>query len=272
VRVLARAPLQQVLKAWEGLGYYARARNLHAAAKKIRTWPRTSDEWRRLPGVGAYTAAAVASIAFDEPSPVWDANVRRVVARLLGREATMPADWLPRRSPGDFNQALMELGQTICTPRRPRCPECPLRKACVAYRKGIVDRLPARKASKSVPELTIGIGVVWKGGRVLIQRRAAEGMLGGLWEFPGGKRKPKEPLEECVRREVREETGLRVDVRRRLALVAHRYSHLAVRLHAYECSFVEGKLRAKGARWVRPADLGRYPFPAANLRIIEALR
>jgi A/G-specific adenine glycosylase len=271
VQALARAPLQDVLKRWEGLGYYARARNLHAAAKLIRRWPRTAAEWRELPGVGEYTAAAIASICFDEPAPVWDGNVRRVVARLLGKEATMPSEWMSKDAPGDFNQAIMELGQTVCTPRNPACAECPVRKPCVAYKKGIVDRLPAVKKSKAVPELTIGIGVVRKNGRILIQQRAHDGMLGGLWEFPGGKRQAGEKMEQCVRREVREETGLRVDVGRRIAVVKHRYSHLAVELHAYDCAVKSGTLRPGARKWVKPAELRRFPFPAANVRIIQSL-
>jgi A/G-specific adenine glycosylase len=261
--------LQDVLKAWEGLGYYARARNLHKAAKLVRRWPRTAEEWRALPGVGEYTSAAIASIAFDEPAPVWDGNVRRVVARLLGREATMPSGWMSREAPGDFNQALMELGQTVCTPRNPNCLSCPVQRFCVGLKKGIVDRLPSIKKTKEVPHLRIGVGVVRKHGRVLIQRRAEEGMLGGLWEFPGGKKRPRESIESCVRREVFEETGLRVDVGRRLIVVPHRYSHLSVELHVYECAVRSGV--ARRGKWVRPSQLRRYPFPAANVKIIGVI-
>jgi A/G-specific adenine glycosylase len=271
VRALARAPLQEVLKMWEGLGYYARARNLHRAARTIRKWPRTAQAWRLLPGVGPYTAAAIASICFGEPVPVWDGNVRRVLCRLLGRESTMPSDWIPRETPGDFNQALMELGQRICTPRRPDCPSCPLRRRCLARRRNMVDRLPPPNPSRRVPRLVIGLGIVRRNGRVLIGRRPESKMLGGLWEFPGGKRRPREPVPDCVRREVREETGFGVDVGPRLALVDHRYSHLEVRLHAYDCRVRSGALRDRRFRWVRRSDLARYPFPAANLRILEAI-
>lgn len=274
VRSLARAELQDVLKAWEGLGYYARARNLHRAAGLVPPWPRSSAEWKRLPGVGSYTAAAIASIVNGERVAVEDGNVRRVASRLLGRPGPVPAEWVPASAPGDFNQALMELGQTICRPRRPRCPSCPLRSECVAYRKGIVARLAPTRKKREVPHYRIGIGVVRRRGRLLIGRRPPRGLLGGLWEFPGGKRKGKEPMWRCVVREVREETGLRVRVVRKLPAVRHAYSHFRVTLHPYECRVVGGSLRPRGIerlRWVRPADLRRYPFPAANARIFRNL-
>lgn len=289
VRMLAKAPLDRILKVWEGLGYYARARNLHRAAREIRKnsrLPRTYREWRRVPGIGEYTAAAIASIALNESVPVVDGNIKRVLARLLAvdvpidpaqseRFRTLLLEAIPMRRPGTFNQALMELGQRICTPRHPACEPCPVRSFCRARKKGIQDRLPVRRPKPTIPHHEIGIGVVWKNGRILIGRRPENGLLGGLWEFPGGKRKNGETLERCILREIREETGIEAAVGPYLCRVKHRYSHFAVTLHVFRCTYRSGQARPLGCdtcSWVPLNDLDRYAFPAANKRIIEALR
>lgn len=275
---LARAKLESVLKLWEGLGYYARARHLHAAAARVvrdhgGRLPRTIEGLRALPGIGAYTAAAIGSIAFGIPVPVFDGNVHRVTARFYGTNDP-PAPPVPPGRPGDFNQAMMELGRLVCRPRKPECARCPLRAGCRARRSGDPERFPARTPAGPVPHRHIGVGVVWKAGRVLIARRPESGLLGGLWEFPGGKRRRGESLPECVRREVREELEIRVAVEAPLVRVPHRYSHFAVTLHAYTCRWVSGRPVARGCtafRWVRPRELRRRPFPVASLRIIDAL-
>lgn len=284
VRTLAAARLDSVLKAWEGLGYYARARHLHRAAKLMarRGFPGTRSGWEALPGVGAYTSAAIASIAHGERTPVCDGNVRRVVARLLRIEevVTTPRsiaridDFLerqiPESDPGDFNQALMELGQRICTPRSPRCPSCPVARDCAARKAGVQELLPRRASRKKIPTYEVGVGLCFKNGRVLVARRAPEGLLGGLWEFPGGKREKGERFERTVAREFLEEVGVDVEVGERLVTVPHRYSHFAVELHAYICRWRRG--RARTGKWVKPEDLGRLAFPAANRRILEVLK
>jgi A/G-specific adenine glycosylase len=266
-----------VLKAWEGLGYYARARNLHKAAKRIvdSGFPKTRDEWEDLPGIGPYSAAAIASIAHGERAPVRDGNVRRVVSRLLKTNDIAKLDaflerTIPASAPGDFNQALMELGQRVCIPRSPRCPACPVASHCAARKAGVQDRYPRKVVRKPVPTYQVGVGLCFKDGRVLVSKRAPEGLLGGLWEFPGGKRERGETYERTVAREFREEVGLKVDVGERLVTVPHRYSHFAVELHAYLCRWKSGIARA--GKWVRPRDLDRLAFPAANRRILIALR
>jgi A/G-specific adenine glycosylase len=271
VRALARASLDEVLKVWEGLGYYARARNLHRAAREMRRWPRTAEEWRRVPGVGPYTAAAIASIAHGERAAVFDGNVRRVLSRLEGRDVGGPPP-VPRGDPGEFNQALMELGQRICTPRAPRCGECPLAGDCRGRASGDPERWPSKKPRKEVPHREVGLGIVWRGGRFYVQRRAEEGLLGGLWEFPGGKRESGESFEACVRREVEEETGFRVTVGPLLAVVPHRYSHFSVELHAYHCFLRRGGAGEAPGRWVTLEEAEGLAMPAANRRILESLR
>ncbi len=291
VRALAAAPLDEVLKAWEGAGYYARARNLHRAALMVLDQfagriPRTARELRTLPGVGRYTANAVASIAFGEDVPVVDGNVARVLCRYYGvrgdprtgpveRELFALAEALvPRGRAGDFNQAMMELGATVCLPRSPQCGDCPVRRGCAARRLGMQDQLPFKRAAKQLPHYDIGIGIVWRRGRVLIQQRPPKGLLGGLWEFPGGKRERGESFAACVKREAEEEVGLCVEVGREIAVVNHGYSHMSVTLHAFNCEHVSGRVRLRAAtayKWVRPDELGAYAFPAANRRIIKKL-
>jgi A/G-specific adenine glycosylase len=267
VKALARAPLDAVLKSWEGLGYYARARNLHRAAKEMAEPPRDSEGWREVPGVGPYTAAAIASICFGERVPVFDGNVRRVLSRLEARDVTGPPP-VPRGKPGDYNQALMELGQRICRPRNPLCGDCPLGKRCAARRKGEVDRWPVKKARKAVPHKEVSVGIIWKGERFYVQRRKEEGLLGGLWEFPGGKREQGETFEACLVREIREETGFSVDVGPLLGVVRHAYTHFTVELHAYHCFLRKGK---GPGRWVTAAEAGALAMPKANLKMLAEL-
>ena len=291
VRALARAPEQRVLRAWEGLGYYARARNLRRAAAEItkRHGDRLPDDvaaLRALPGFGPYTAHAVASIAFGRPAAVVDGNVVRVLTRLLDERrdvATAPvkariqaaADRLvdPRR-PGDWNQGLMDLGATLCSPRTPQCPACPWAGACAGRAAGTAAALPTKRRKEKGPHHEIAAGLVWKGRSILIGRRPAEGLLGGLWELPGGKREGDESLEATCAREVLEETGLGVEVLAPFRSVDHAYSHFSITLHVFHCRVRRGRLRARGVeelRFVPVEELGRYAFPRANRRLLDGL-
>jgi A/G-specific adenine glycosylase len=291
LRRLAGAELEEVLKLWEGLGYYARARNLHRACGQIlaQHGGRVPDTWeplRALPGVGDYIAAALLSIAFDRPHAVVDGNVKRVLARLLALAAPVnrPASHrlfqaeadrlLDRRRPGDFNQAMMELGALVCTPASPQCALCPLQRFCAAYRAGDAARYPRRVASRPLPEIQAAVGVVFKKGRVLITQRPEQGLLGGLWEFPGGKlREGESPAAACVR-EIKEEVNLEVVVEGPLTLVRHAYSHFRIRLHVFRCRFAAGRVRLNGPaahRWVRIAEIDRFAFPGANRKFIPLL-
>ncbi len=292
VRILARARRDAVLKAWEGLGYYGRARNLHRAARTVvrergGRLPRDVDELRRLPGIGACTAGAIASIAFGADEPVLDGNVARVLSRLFAvaglprapqtarRLWKLARELLPPGRAGEFNQALMDLGATVCTPRRPDCPGCPLSSSCAAFARGRPERYPRKRPRKALPHHTIVAGVIWKRGRLLIDRRPDEGLLGGLWEFPGGKVRPGESLIDALRREVSEEVGLTVRPGAKLIAVRHAYSHFRITLHVFECDWLSGRARpieCAAVRWVRPGDLARYAFPAANHKVIAALR
>lgn len=290
IRKLARAEQQSVLKLWEGLGYYARARNLQRAAQVLTDahhgrMPRTPGGLRALPGIGDYTAAAIASICFGQPDPVVDGNVLRVFCRVwrmhddIRRPATKRrltkalAEVIPPDAPGNFNQAVMELGALVCRPTSPRCTACPLRPFCGALAAGEVDRLPLKSRRAAVPEHHIAIGIVERRGRILIARRRSDAMLGGLWEFPGGKCEPGEAPRDTVAREVLEETGLHVEVGSHLCTVRHTYSHFRIVLDAFLCGKARGRARAIGGaevRWVTPDELDRFPFPTANKKILSA--
>lgn len=292
VQALAAAPLDEVLKLWEGLGYYARARNLHRAARQVVAdldgrIPDTVEGLRRLPGIGDYTAGAVASIAFGRDAPVVDGNVKRVLARVfaLRDDITSPRttaalwqlarDILPRGRAGLWNEALMELGATVCVPRAPRCPECPIRRHCQAHAQDIQDELPVRRERPQRPHKDVTAAVILKRGRVLIAQRPLGGMLGGLWEFPGGKREPGESLPECLQREIREELGIEIAVGRELARVEHAYTHFSITLYAFICRHVSGRPRAIQVadwHWVPLDDLDRFAFAVTDRKVIQALR
>ncbi|MCX7840835.1 MAG: 8-oxo-dGTP diphosphatase MutT, partial [Anaerolineae bacterium] len=232
------------------------------------------------------TAGAIASISFGRDVPVVDGNVTRVLCRYFKITAdpksarTQNALWqragklLPRGRAGDFNQALMELGATVCTPRAPRCDACPLARGCQARRLHLQDQLPTKRTKKKLPHYEIAVGIIWKRGKILIAQRPAEKLLGGLWEFPGGKRERNETRENCLTREVREELGIEIAVGKKIATIQHAYSHFKITMHAFECRWVCGRPRALGCaawKWVAPRELSQYAFPAANRKIIARL-
>ena len=287
VDVLATASLDEVRLRWQGLGYYSRARRLHEAAQILvgRPWPRTLEGWMALPGIGRTTAGSILSSAFNAPLPILDGNVKRVLARLTAhprppvRDEALFWTWsealLDEVRPRDTNQSLMDLGATLCTPRSPSCQRCPWRLHCAAYASGDPCRWPVTEAPKPLPFQVIGVGVVLnEAGEVLIDQRLEGGLLGGMWEFPGGKQEEGETIEACISRELREELAIEVMVCELLISVDHAYSHKKLRFVVHLCSWLSGEpqpLASQQVRWVRPDQLNDYPFPAANARIIEAL-
>lgn len=295
---LARAPLSRVLKSWEGAGYYARARHLHEAARRVVAdlggeLPRSSRELESLPGFGPYIASAVASLAFDEPVVALEANGLRVGARLtasfddIRRPRTRAAirrfwtEELDRRSPGAFNEALMELGETVCLPRRPRCSDCPISAHCQALSElpdpGV---LPRRGPTPRKPHVVASVVGVERSGRWLVQQRPLGGLLGGLWELPGGKLRPGESPEVAARREVEEETGVVLpSPLEPVGVIRHAYSHFSVELHLFHTRVPERRPagarfvpRRAHQRWLTWAQFARLPRPAATIRAVERLR
>jgi A/G-specific adenine glycosylase len=292
VEALAAAPLSDVLKLWEGLGYYSRARNLHQTAQKVANdyggeFPRTAEALQELPGIGRYTAGAIASIAFGERAPVLDGNVIRVFSRLddLDADVTLPATktmlwewaeaWLPPERPGDYNQALMELGRTVCRPRNPLCGECPIRGHCLAFQHETQNERPVKAAKAPVPHYDVTAGLIWNDdGKLLIAQRPLDGLLGGLWEFPGGKQEAGETLPECLKRELREELGIEVEVGDLFAVVQHGFTHFRITLHTFTCRYLSGEPQTLGVRdwaWVTEEELAKYSFGKADRQVIREL-
>ncbi len=287
VEALAAASLDEVRLQWQGLGYYSRARRLHEAAQLLvgGPWPRTLEGWMALPGIGRTTAGSILSSAFNAPLPILDGNVKRVLARLTAHPHPPARDdalfwcWsealLDSVRPRDVNQALMDLGATVCTPRSPSCNRCPWQVHCAAYAADDPRRWPVTDAPKPLPFQVIGVGVVVNAaGEVLIDQRLEEGLLGGMWEFPGGKQEIGETIETCIARELKEELGIAVTVGDELITVDHAYSHKKLRFVVHLCTWVSGEpqpLASQQVRWVLPRDLDKYAFPAANAKIIQSL-
>jgi A/G-specific adenine glycosylase len=292
VNDLAEASADEVLQSWEGLGYYRRALNLLRAARELvargkGTLPGTARELEQLPGIGRYTAAAIAALAFGQDEIAIDGNLQRVLARLIDlrldprspagerRIRAQAEDLLPRGKAAAFNQALMDLGSTICLPRDPECPLCPIRSACRAFARGTQDRRPVRRQKAGAPHRLVGAAVLRHQGKVLIARRPEGGLLGGLWDFPGGKCERGESLADCVRRELKEELGITVRVGGNVGVFHHAYTHYRVTVCAYECDLQRGRPRARehsAIRWVRPARLGEFPMGKVDRAIARALQ
>ncbi len=283
VYALAQASEDSVLKQWEGLGYYTRARNLHKSARLIVEeynghLPEKAELLQLLPGIGKYTAGAIASIAFSEPVPVVDGNVKRVLARLFDIDKcidegegeqevwTQAALLVPAHAPGDFNQSMMELGARLCVPKQPRCPECPVAAHCVALKRGVVDKRPVKRPRKKPAQAEIVVAAIERNGAYLLGKRPNEGMLAGLWEFPGGPVQPGESHQEALVRECRAETGLTLKVGGLMGSVNHAYTHLKVTITAYRCVVEKGRARAHKhveLAWVPPDAFCHYAFPKA---------
>ncbi|MFM7653583.1 MAG: 8-oxo-dGTP diphosphatase MutT [Vulcanococcus sp.] len=297
LEALAAANAHHVLLLWQGLGYYSRARRLQQGARQLLEgqrliapaaadpWPRTLEGWLALPGIGPSTAGSILSSAFNLPFAILDGNVKRVLARLIASPRPPARElkgfWrlsellLDPQRPRAFNQALMDLGATLCTPRNPSCGACPWQGHCAAYAAGDPAAYPVKDAPRELPFQVIGVGVVVNdAGEVLIDQRLNEGLLGGLWEFPGGKQEPGEAIAATIARELMEELAITVAVGEELITLEHAYSHKKLRFVVHLCRWTGGQpqpLACQQVRWVQPQQLGEFPFPAANARIIAAL-
>jgi A/G-specific adenine glycosylase len=279
---LATADTEDVLRQWAGLGYYGRARNLQAAARQVveelgGQLPDDVEGLRALKGVGRYTAGAVASIAFDRPAPVVDGNVARVLTRLLGiREDVRSAPVMTRlweeaealargRSPGDLNQALMELGATVCTPRSPLCESCPIAARCRARESGDPEAIPLKRERPKPKRLAAAAAFLERRGKVLAVRRPPRGLLGGLWELPGGELRAREDPEKGLARSMRERVGLTLTGAEKLGTVRHVFTHRVLHLHVYRARAAAGRVRLDGFaahRWLPPSRLADLPQSA----------
>jgi A/G-specific adenine glycosylase len=284
---LAAASESEVLRLWEGLGYYRRARQLWQAAQQIVSqfageFPRTRERLEQLPGVGPYTAGAILSIAFDQPEPILEANTHRLWCRLLNwahppqSPRTRQRLWdaarrvLGRQGAGRLNQALMELGSQVCLPQRPRCPECPLARLCMARRLGRVHRVPRTRPRPPSQHLRQAVGVVRQNGRVLLVQALDNARWAGLWDFPRvtlhRNAEPRQQLRQYLQRDL----GIATRGGPLLLELTHSVTRYRIRLQCYELRHQQGRLCSNGslhARWVRLDALDCYPLSATGRRI-----
>jgi A/G-specific adenine glycosylase len=288
---LAAAGEEDVLRLWEGLGYYSRARNLYKAACLVveqheGILPQDRKALENLPGIGEYTAGAILSIAFEQDEPAVDGNVGRVFARLFNIDQPIQASstrkeirslvkkHLPSGAGGAFNQALMDLGAKICLPGQPRCEECPVIHHCQAYQLELTGERPVMRSRPPTPHYTVTAAIIQQEGEILLAQRPKDGLLGGMWEFPGGKVEPDEDLHTCLEREIHEELGVHIQVGDSFGVYEHAYTHFRVTLHAYCCRIKNGvpqPLAAPQISWVRPEGLELLPMGKIDRQIASRL-
>ena len=293
IKAVAEAEQDALLKAWEGLGYYTRVKNIQKTARILMQahqgrLPESHAELLQLPGIGPYTAGAIMSQAFQAPYPAVDGNVERVFARLcdLSGSVKLPENrafireqiqaMMPENQAGDFNQALMELGALICRPYNPACSRCPCPPSCRSLREGTVHERPVRQKASPATPLQVAAGVLLHQGRVFIQKRPATGLMANLWEFPGGKIKEGETPQDALKREFQEELDLCVAVGESIMVIRHGYTTFKVTLHTFWCRLSppdqSPELRfAVDGRWVRPGEIQNFPFPSADKKLIAHL-
>jgi A/G-specific adenine glycosylase len=289
VSSLAGAPLQDVLKVWENLGYYSRARNIHAAARMIvekfnGRIPDNLEELQTLPGIGLYTAGAILSIAYGQAIPAVDGNVRRILCRLFAirkpvddtREQKqlqkLAASLIPDKHPGDFNQAMMDLGATICKAKNPDCSRCPVAGHCKARLHDLQNILPITRKAPAIPHRQAAAAVIRNSeGLLLVVQRPASGLLASLWKLPGGFIESDEDLKKSLRHSVKEELGISIRPGIHLASVNHTYTHFRITLQAYECRLLKGAPKPLGCqnwRWASLTDIKKLPLSKIDRMIM----
>ncbi len=286
---LAGADEQRVLRLWEGLGYYRRARDLHRSARQLieshgGELPDDPDVWQALPGVGRYILGAVLSQAFDRRLPIVEANSQRLLCRLFGQRgdpSTAPVkSWLwktaetilPRQRAGDFNQALMELGALVCTPAAPHCDDCPLASICVARRNDLQEAIPARPAAAKTEQVREAAVVLRKGSKVLLVRRPAAGRWANMWEFPHHELNEKETHKKSMRRLLSRVLGVRAQIGAEIMTIRHAVTRFRISMVCHEAIFQSGSVRTATypeARWLDPVELHSYPVSTPQRKLAE---
>ena len=294
IATLAAASEDQGLKCWEGLGYYSRARNIRKTAQLLitkyqGTIPDRRKELLQLPGIGPYTAGAIASISFNRDVPVVDANIERIFARLFnidlipGSPEAKRVHWqkaetlLPVSQARNFNQGLMELGALICRPKKPDCPSCPLAAHCLALKYDLIPKRPVPKKSTKIIPIEMATGVLIHNGKFFIQQRLADDVWGSLWEFPGGRIERDETPEQTVVREFLEETEFRIVVESKITATIHHYTRYKVTLHCFLVNLEQGDSdpvlhAAQDFHWLPFEQIDQYAFPAGHRKLIQFMK
>jgi A/G-specific adenine glycosylase len=289
VRHLAKADLSKVLKVWEGLGYYSRARNLHRASQMVvhhfgGKIPDNLKDLLSLPGIGRSTAGAILSFAYNKDAPILDGNAKRVLSRLFAisgsKAKTERILWgiseslIPKGHSNPFNQALMDLGSMLCIPKDPQCPRCPLRHLCKATASGAPERYPSKVAKKKIPHITAISALIQKDGRVLLNKRPPNGLLGGLWEFPNWKieekRRLRLRLRLRLRNHIKKEMGMNVEVKESIGVFHQTFSHFKLTLHIYQCQSSNSNKKRKG-KWIPIKNLDQLAMPKIHRKIANVL-
>ena len=286
---VAKASKDEILKYWEGLGYYSRARNFHQSciqlANENKEIPKGVADFIKLKGVGEYIAAAVQSISFNIPVGVIDGNVNRVASRMNAfkelplknkkRISAYMHEILDKNRPGDFNQALMDLGRYICKPKNPLCNLCPITFDCKSYKNQSQNKFPIKENKKPKPHYNVAVGIIWNNKKILITKRKEDGLLGGLWEFPGGKIESHESSVDALKREILEELSIKVKTKEIIHTVDHHYSHFSVTIHAINCVYNQGNIKLNGPtdyKWVTTSNFSNFAFPKASIKLFKAVK
>ncbi len=292
IEKVAAADIDEILKLWEGLGYYSRAQNIKKACDIIMNQFNGKIEnvsnLNELPGIGDYIASAINSIAFSEPHPVIDGNVKRVASRLWEMKIINTADIkklktildleISKERPGCFNQAIMDLGREICKPQKPHCEKCPISQFCQSLQNNTIAKYPYKLKKKKVPIVDVVVAYIQNHKKdFIITKRPANKMLGGLWELPGGKRESGESFKSALIREIREELNIDIQISGKIGEIEHTYSHMKINLHAYTCSMIEKKAtikvtEAQDLKWIQFKNIGQYSFPKANHKLFQKMR
>jgi len=286
---LIKADLDDLLKLWEGLGYYSRVKNIYKATQVIHTQynnllPESYNDLLKLPGIGDYTASAILSIAFNKPFPSIDGNLKRVLTRIYAinqkdqKNLTLYKKYVKKfyknHKPEIINQALMDLGREVCTFKSPKCNMCPAQNHCIAFTGNTINLYSVIKKKKTIPSYHVVVGIIFKDNKFLISQRKSTGLLANLWELPGGKKLKNETVINCLKREIREETNISVKKPVYIGNVKHAYSHLKVNIDFYSCYYNKGEAKALDSqqiKWIYKKDINKFTFPTATHKLFQLL-